>query len=94
MCEVGSRKRLLKEYRVKNERCFITVRKGIKYIAKDSNGQTWGYVLKPVIDPEEDDTMWLMREVDEGDLEDLGIVRELSGVPWKKSLRKLTVVKL
>jgi hypothetical protein len=56
----------------------------VRWIARDQNGETWGYEKKPYIISEDDDTSW----VSDGD-----VVRVhtniLDGMPWRSSLARV-----
>jgi len=77
-----------KYFKVGGYEYSIRVWESVNYIAKDANGLVWGYNKKPSIDWDEDDTRWLVNE-NEPEIQSLGTVELLVGIPWSKSLRRL-----
>lgn len=82
-------KQVYKYFKVGGDEYSIRVWESVNYIAKDENGITWGYNKKPSIDRAEDDTLWLVNENEPEEIQSLGTVEPLSGIPWSKSRRRL-----
>jgi hypothetical protein len=78
-----------KYFKVGGYEYSIRVWESVNYIAKDANGLAWGYNQKPDIDRDEDDTLWLVNENELEEIQPLGSVEPLAGIPWSKSRRRL-----